>query len=122
MQASTREAAIDGGSVRTRWDDLDARASTSDGELFIRLNAQSDFTAGCDKNDVGWTLTGIGEDVSPLCDSRSRSEFLPIESRERLAGENKSNWFVPILHDDPPGFNHLVGVCGSNRDEARNHP
>ena len=81
-------------------------------QLVVGLQGQNDFAAGSDKDDLGFTAGGVGENISTMCHTRRRCVLGSVKGRQGLAREYQDHGLVSQSHDDSIGFNHFIGVGG----------
>src|SRR5215470_17257250 len=77
-------------------------------QSFIRSNAEAEFTAGTNQDDLRFAAIGIRKDVRALSNARGRSIFGTIQRRQRLPRQNHYCWFMTRLHYDFVSFGNLV--------------
>src|SRR5205807_7772833 len=87
-------------------------------ELLIRLDAESDLTAGRQQQHVGLAAWRIGQDVSALAEVLGRPVLRAVQGRHRLPRQDEAYRLVTPFYDKPPRLKYLVGVTRPQGDQS----
>ena len=89
-------------------------------ELIVGLQTQGHLAARGHEDHLGRSGGAVGEHIGAPGQAAGRRVPGAIDGGEGLPGEDEGNRFVPLGHEETPGFRDLVRIRGPDGDEAGN--
>ncbi len=91
-------------------------------EPLARVQAERHLAAAGQQQNLGVSVVGVGQHVAALPNAVRRGTLRSIEHGQLLTTEDEHGRFVVQLHDQAPGFRHLVGVGRPQDHQAGDRP
>jgi len=96
----------------------DPRLHALGGEILPRFDAQRQFAAGADQDDVGAAVRRVQQDVATLSHARRRAALRPIQRGHVLPGEDQRRGTISCRQDLAICFGDFVRVSRTKDQQA----